>query len=218
MSLSPLAHKALYAFTFPVFTLAFSLRIAGQRHMPRSGPVLVLANHTSYLDPILVGLGVRRPIRYLARKTLFRNPMFASLITALGAVPLDQEGMAKEGLQKSITLLQEGEPLVVFPEGERTADGQMIPFKPGILLLLKKARVPVVPVGIAGAFEAFPLTNRLPRFSPFFLGATGAGLAVSVGPLIPPAQLEGMEREAALGVLFDAVKEQVDAARRMARK
>ena len=218
MTVPLVVHKTLYGLAFSVFTMGFSLRMAGQRHVPRSGPVLILANHTSYLDPILVGLGVRRPIRYLARKTLFRNALFGSLITGLGAVPLDQEGFAREGLETSIRLLRDGEPVVVFPEGERTVDGRMIPFKPGVLLLLKKAPVPILPVGIAGAFDAFPLKRKLPRFSPFFLGATAASLAVSVGPIIPPARLAGLEREEALGLLFDAVKAQADAARRIMRK
>ncbi|MBY0231634.1 MAG: 1-acyl-sn-glycerol-3-phosphate acyltransferase [Gemmataceae bacterium] len=211
-------HRTLYPVAFPLFTLASSFRMAGQRHMPRSGPVLIIANHTSYLDPILVGLAVRRPIRYLARKTLFRHPLFSALITNLGAVPIDQEGFAREGLQTSIRLLQGGEPLVVFPEGERTPHGQMIPFKPGVLLLLKKAPVPILPVGIAGAYEAFPLSASLPRWSPFMFGATGAGLAASVGPIIQPTKLEGMERERMLEALFDAVAEQKEAAERMRRK
>ncbi|MGL4549810.1 MAG: lysophospholipid acyltransferase family protein, partial [Gemmataceae bacterium] len=87
---SRLFYGVSYLISYPVMTLGFSLRTAGSRHVPASGPVLILANHESYLDPTLVGLAVRRQISYLARKTLFRDRYFRWLIESLGAVPIDQ--------------------------------------------------------------------------------------------------------------------------------
>jgi 1-acyl-sn-glycerol-3-phosphate acyltransferase len=200
-------------------TLAFSLRTNGEQNMPQSGAALIVSNHESYLDPVLVGLAVRRPIRYLARKTLFRSALFTRLITSLGAVPVDHESAgASEGLKISIRLLQEGQPLVVFPEGERTHDGTLQEFKPGLLLILRRAPVPIVPVGIAGAYEAFPRSSKFPALSPFFLSATGSSIAVSVGRPIAPESILGLEREEALGRLKGAVAEQVRIAERIVKK
>src|SRR5215471_11100260 len=90
-------YRLCYSMTWPVFTLAFSLRTTGQPNMPRTGPALIVSNHESFLDPVLVGLAVRRPIRYLARKTLFKSSLFTRLIVSLGAVPVDHESTgAKE--------------------------------------------------------------------------------------------------------------------------
>src|SRR5262245_22731145 len=113
-------HGLGFGVSYLTFLAGWSLRCEGSRHMPRRGPALVLANHASYLDPVIVGLGVRRPLCYLARKSLFKNPLLAALMRSLGAVPLDQDSVgAREGLRVSIDLLQAGRALIVFPEGER---------------------------------------------------------------------------------------------------
>lgn len=214
---SRLFYDLTYLISHPVMTLGFSLRTAGVRHVPRTGPVLILANHESYFDPLLVGLAVRRQISYLARSTLFRSPSFRWLITSLGAVPIDQEGLGREGLQLSTDILQKGNPLLIFPEGERTPDGNMLPFKAGIMLVLRRCPVPILPVGIAGAFESFPRNAALPIPSPLFWSPTGGAMAVSVGPLIRPTAYQGKEREAALTMLDGAVAAEVRRAETMVR-
>lgn len=211
-----LFYAGTFAVSYPTLTLGFSLRTAGVRHMP-DGPVLILANHESYFDPLLVGVALRRPISYLARKTLFRDPWFRWLITNLNAVPIDQEGLGREGLQASVDILQAGNPLLIFPEGTRTEDGRMQPFKAGIMLVLKRCPVPVLPVGIAGAFESFPLHSKVPKPSPLFWTRTGGGLAVSVGKLLPPSAYQGREREAAVRLMEEAVAAEVRRAETMVR-
>jgi 1-acyl-sn-glycerol-3-phosphate acyltransferase len=200
------------------FTLGFSLRTEGSWHVPRRGPVLLIANHESFLDPLAVGCAVRRRIRYLARKTLFKPKFFGDYLTSVGCVPVDQEGIAKEGIKTCLDLLQAGQAILVFPEGERTLHGEMLPFKPGVLLLMKKAPVPIVPVGVAGAYESYPRTRRVPRLSPLFWPATGAGVAVSVGRPIPPQHFADMGREEVLKALFRAVEAEVKRAESLRRK
>jgi len=211
-------YNVSFVLAFPVMTLGFSLRTAGSRHMPPTGPVLLIANHESYFDPLLVGLAVRRQISYLARKSLFRNPWFAWLIRQLGAVPIDLEGMAREGLQISAEILKQGNPLLIFPEGERSRNGQLQAFKPGMLLLLKKCPVPVLPIGIAGAYESFPLHRRWPRLSPLFCPSNGGELAVSIGPLIWPQAYQALDREAALQFFQQAVAAQIRQAEKMLKR
>src|SRR5438105_15720921 len=93
-----LVHKLAYLLSATAMPVFFRLRIEGGAHIPTRGPVLLIANHQSFLDPILLGLCTPRQLRYLARKTLFRKPFFAWLIRALSAVPIDQEGIGKDGI------------------------------------------------------------------------------------------------------------------------
>jgi 1-acyl-sn-glycerol-3-phosphate acyltransferase len=207
-----------YWLTWTWMTLGFSLRTEGSHHMPLEGPVLLIANHESFLDPLAVGLAVRRHINYLARKTLFTNKIFGSFLRSVGCVPVDQEGVAKEGLKTSLELLKGGRALLIFPEGERTWTGEMVPFKPGILLLLKRAQVPIVPVGVAGAYEAYPRGRVLPQFSPLFWPWPRGAVAACVGRPIPPERLAKLERQEILDLLFHELKAVVERAERLRRK
>ncbi len=103
-----------------------------------------------------MGVAAPRHICFLARKSLFRHRLFGGLIHSLNAVPVEQHGIAKEGLKTILEQLSKGQAVLVFPEGERTYTGEVQPLKPGILLLIKRIAAPIVPIGIAGAFEALP--------------------------------------------------------------
>jgi 1-acyl-sn-glycerol-3-phosphate acyltransferase len=211
-------YEFCYWTTWTGFTLGFSLRTEGSHSMPRKGPVLLIANHESFLDPLAVGLAVRRHINYLARKTLFKNKFFGNFLHSVGCVPVDQQGVAKEGLKTSLELLKAGRALLIFPEGERTWTGEMNPFKPGILLLIKRAQVPIVPVGVAGAYEAYPRGAKMPRFSPLFWPWPTGAVAASVGRPILPERLANLERQEILDLLFHELKAAVERAERLRRK
>ena len=116
-------------------------------------------------------------------------------------------GVAKEGLRAIIDLLRAGEAVVIYPEGERTATGTMQPPKPGIHLLFTRAPVTIIPVGIAGAFDAFPRSRLLPLLSPLFLPATRATLAAVVGKPLDLAYLATLSREEFVKAVFDAMQE-----------
>ena len=215
---SELWYRIHFSWIWTTYTLGFSYRSVGFRHMPKTGPVLILANHESYLDPLAVGLAVRRRIWYLARKPLFEPPVLGPFLKSVGCVPVDQEGIAKEGLQTSIALLRSGKPILVFPEGRRAIDGKMQLFKAGIALILKHAPVPIVPVGIAGAFESFPMKATVPKFAPLFWPYNGAAIAASVGKPIFPELYQSMSRAEMLEFLFAAVANEVEQAERLKRK
>jgi 1-acyl-sn-glycerol-3-phosphate acyltransferase len=200
------------------FTFAFSLREEGRRNVPPKGPVLLIANHQSFVDPLLVGLAARRHLCQLARKTLYKHRLFGAFLHTVNTVPVDQHGFAKEGLQRILERLQEGEAVVVYPEGERTWTGAVQPLKPGIHLLIKRAGVPIVPVGIAGAYEALPRTRKWPILSPLLLPATGTGLAVVVGKPILPERFLDVPREFVLQELFEELKVVQQRAERIRRK
>jgi 1-acyl-sn-glycerol-3-phosphate acyltransferase len=199
-------------------TLAFSLRLDGVDNVPRSGPALLIANHQSFLDPLLVGIAARRHLRYLARQTLFRHRFLAWLMRSLNAVPIDQEGFARAGLKTILDQLQEGRAVLVFPEGERTHDGDIHPLRAGVHLLVKRGRAPIVPVGIAGAFTAWPRHRPLPIPAPLFLPAGKGTLAVSVGRPLDARLLVALPRDRLLETLLAELQQAHARAERLRRK
>jgi 1-acyl-sn-glycerol-3-phosphate acyltransferase len=211
-------YEFAYWLTLGGMTLGFSLRVQGRQNIPRTGPVLLIANHQSYLDPPLIGVASPRHLRYLARKTLFRHWYFAALIRSLNAVPIDQDGVGKEGLKTILRQLEAGDAVVVFPEGSRTEDGRMTELRPGILLLIKRVQAPIVPIGIAGAHAAWPPSRLLPIPAPLFLPATDRTLAISVGRPLDGAHYAALSREEALAELFAALQREQENAERLRRK
>jgi len=196
--LSYLWYETVYWACALALTLGFSLRIEGKRNIPRRGPVLLIANHQSFLDPVLVGLATPRQLHFLARQSLFRHWPLALLIRSLNAVPIHHEGLGKEGLKTILEQLRAGRAVVVFPEGTRTPDGAVHPFRAGIQLLIKRVQAPIMPVGIAGAFEAWPRWSPLPIPAPLFMAARAGSLAVAVGLPLDAKRFVEMSREAAL--------------------
>lgn len=180
-----LIYDAHYWAVFWTLTLGISYRASGREHFPQTGPALVLANHQCFLDPILISLAAGRPLAFLARSSLFKGGLFDRLIRTYGAVPIDKDN-ARDGIRAVLECLQQGRAVLVFPEGERTFTGRMNPFKPGVNLLIEKAKVPVVPVGLSGAFELWPRTNLLPGVAPLMFPPNGKAVAVHVGRPIAP--------------------------------
>ena len=121
-----------------------------------SGGGLLLINHQSYLDPLLVGLPLSRPVSYLARDTLFRVPVLGWFLRSVYVMPIDRQAAGTESIREAIRRMRHGFLVGIFPEGTRTVDGALGEFKPGFVALVRRAGVPVYPVGVAGAFDAFP--------------------------------------------------------------
>ncbi len=156
---------------------AFGLRVTGREHWPAAGGALVCANHQSSFDPPLVGLTCPRRMNYLARETLFRIPLLKQVIAFLDAIPIDREGGGLAGLKETLRRLKAGELVLIFPEGTRTHDGEVAPLKPGFIAVARRSRVPLVPVGLHGSFQAWPRTAKLPRL---------ARIAIVIGEPISP--------------------------------
>src|SRR3954447_16839713 len=164
-----LFYETTRAVTATILSLGFSLRYHRCKNTPKTGPLLIIANHQSFLDPPIVAQAFKRQLIYLARKTLFKNPFFRAIIRGLNAVPIDQDGIGKEGLKAILEQLALGKPVLVFPEGTRTPNGKIHDLRPGIHLLIKRTSAPIVPVGLAGAYDAWPSWRTYPIPSPLFL-------------------------------------------------
>lgn len=146
-----------------VFLLYFRGRVFGLRNVPASGGVLLVCNHQSYLDPVVATLALHREGHYMARHTLFEHRLFSRLIRSLNAYPLRRDSADVGAIKQTLRHLQAGRVVVTFPEATRTGDGSIGMLQPGVAALARRAGVPVVPVLIDGAFEAWPRWRRWPR-------------------------------------------------------
>jgi 1-acyl-sn-glycerol-3-phosphate acyltransferase len=141
----------------------FNIRCGGREKVPASGGGLMLSNHQSNLDPVLVGLASKRRLNYVARKTLFKFPPFRWLINSLDAISIDREGTGLDGLKETLRRLKRGEIVLLFPEGTRTPDGEVQAMKPGFCAVARRSAVPILPVALDGAWHAWPRQQKLPR-------------------------------------------------------
>jgi 1-acyl-sn-glycerol-3-phosphate acyltransferase len=192
----------------PCYALAalfFGFRAFGREHVPPTGPVLVVANHQSNLDPPLVGLALSRQLKYLARHGLFFWPL-SWLIRALGAVPLDKKAGGLNGMRTTLNLLKNDEAVLVFPEGSRTHDGKLGPLLPGFCVLARRSGATVVPVAIEGAYDALPRGSTLPR---------PGQITIVVEPAITPAEVAAMSDEELVTITTERIENGRAAARRL---
>jgi len=143
--------------------LFFLLGKKGTAKVPQEGGILLAANHASFLDPLFIGTACPRQVRFMARDSLFRRPGLGGLIAAVGAFPVKRDGVSVDAFRKALELLDAGRVVLVFPEGTRSYDGSVGPFKTGISMLAERAGVPVVPVAVAGSWRAWPRNRALPR-------------------------------------------------------
>lgn len=145
-------------------------RVFNPEYVPMEGAAIVVSNHQSFFDPVLIGYGLERELDYMARDSLFKNRFFSKLIRSLNAFPVKRGRADTTAIKETLRRLKAGRVVLLFPEASRTHNGQINPFRPGIGLLAKKASVPIVPAAIAGAFEAWPRTRKLPRlFTPIYV-------------------------------------------------
>jgi 1-acyl-sn-glycerol-3-phosphate acyltransferase len=155
--------KFLQAIARIATTVLFDLKVYGARRVPQSGGVLLVSNHQSFLDPVLLGVRLNRPLSYMAKSGLFVFPPFAWFLHFLGAFPIRQNAADVRALKEAIERVKEGRALAIFPEGSRTSDGQLLPIEPGIALVIRKAKVTVVPAVIDGSFDAWPQHRKIFR-------------------------------------------------------
>jgi 1-acyl-sn-glycerol-3-phosphate acyltransferase len=202
---------------FTTLTLGWSYRRSGRRSVPAEGPLLIAANHQSYLDPIFISLAVGRPLHFLARKNLFNGGWFEKLIRHYGAVPIER-GFGRDGLSSVVELLRQDKAVLMFPEGERTSTGAMNTLKPGVMMVLEQCETPVVPVGVAGAYAMWPRHQMLPGLAPLCWPTTRAAIAVDVGAPIRVHDWVAHDRDARLQQLHAAIADSHSAAERIRRK
>ena len=139
--------------TVPVY---LRFRARGVEHVPKSGPALFVVNHQSFLDPMMVGIPISRPLRFLARDTLFRQPLMRAFLKKVYAIPVNRDSASSTTIRQAAAQLQRGFFVGIFPEGTRSTNGELGALKPGFIALVRRAHAPIIPVGLAGTGAAFP--------------------------------------------------------------
>lgn len=149
-----------------IFKLLYGHQVHGAENIPH-GAAIIAPNHASFMDPPLISVSCPEEIVYLARERLFQRPWFAWLIERLNAYPVTAEGNKNLASFKIVLkFLGENKKVVIFPEGIRSSDGKLRPLKTGVAMIALRADCPVIPVYIAGSFEAWPRFNKYPKLGP----------------------------------------------------
>lgn len=143
-----------------LWPLVGSLDVEGRDHIPETGPFLLIANHQSYLDPILIQAVVSRPLYTMAKSTEFSNPFLAGLMKRLNSFPVRRFEIDPQAVRIALRHLEAGRGVGIYIEGERTWDGRLQAPRRGTLRLILKAGVPVIPSGISGTYDVWPRWDR----------------------------------------------------------
>jgi 1-acyl-sn-glycerol-3-phosphate acyltransferase len=189
------------------YTVIYRLRRLGLHHIPQSGPLLIVCNHQSHLDPIAAGLLLSpRATHPIARIGLFSSKLLGWLLIRYNCIPIRQGEPDSAAIREALVRLELGAPVLIFVEGSRSFDGELQPFQRGVLLLLRRAKCPVLPVAIDGAFSAWPRTRSFPRL-------IGQRLAIAAGPVIPADELLALSPDQAL----ERMRTEIDSLRAFCR-
>ena len=157
------------------FRIFHRLEVIGTDNIPSTGAFILASNHQSYFDPPALGCKLPRNLHYFARDTLFFWPL-GLLIRNLNSIPVNRSQLDIATLKRVLKVLQSGDPLLVFPEGTRSPDGQIQSGKKGIGLLLAKSQSDVLPAKVVGGFQVLGKGMLIPRI--------GRQLVVTYGPLL----------------------------------
>lgn len=189
---------------FRISMLVFRIRVKGIERYPRSGPMLVCSNHQSNLDPLILGCVCPRPVNYLAKKQLFSFGPLGWFLRWNDAIELDRKkGLG--GIKETLKRLKRNESVIMFPEGTRSRDGELLPVKGGFCTLVKKTKVAILPVAIEGAWDALPRDSPLPNFR--------ATIQVVFGDPIGPKEYMPLSDEALTSLLELRIRECFEQAR-----
>ena len=141
------------AFAQPALQLYFRIRRIGREHIPE-GKVILAANHRSFLDPFVIGVCVRRPIYFVAKRELFSWRFVGWFLNCLGAFPVRRGESDEESVATALALLERGAAVVIFPEGTRHRSGPLKEPKRGVGRLALESGAPVIPIAVAGTERA----------------------------------------------------------------
>lgn len=171
--------------------LLCGIEVRGRGHVPREGPFVLVPNHQSILDPIVVQAFCPRLVHSMTKSTQFATGTGRWLVTRLHGFPVRRYRIDPQSVRIVLRRLEAGEGVCVYPEGERTWDGTLQPFRRGTLRVLLRAGAPVIPVGIDGTWDVWPRWRKLPR--------AGVGIRLTFGePIEFGAHRDRERREAAL--------------------
>jgi glycerol-3-phosphate dehydrogenase (NAD(P)+) len=147
---NPVLYWTLRAILLPAFLVYFRMQRIGREHLPRRGPLLLASNHRSFLDPFVIGMLVRRPVYYMAKRELFEKRWQAWVLNGLGAFPVDRGAGDSGAMDTARMILERGDCVVLFPEGTRVRPGPLGEPRRGVGRLALETGAPVAPVAVIG--------------------------------------------------------------------
>jgi glycerol-3-phosphate dehydrogenase (NAD(P)+) len=147
---NPLVYWLARAVLQPIFHVYFRLSRIGREHIPPDGPVILAANHRSFLDPFVIAICARRPMYFVAKRELFMNRPVSWLLASLGAFPIDRGNGDADAMATAKAILERGDAVLIFPEGTRIRPGALGVPKRGVGRLALETGAPVVPVAVIG--------------------------------------------------------------------
>jgi 1-acyl-sn-glycerol-3-phosphate acyltransferase len=136
-----------------IYAILFPIKIVGRENVPQEGGVLLCANHISLLDPMTIGIKLKRQVKYMAKAELFKVPVLGWLINQLGAFPVKRGGVSKESIKTALNTLRSGHVMGIFPEGTRNSDSGVA--KKGAASFALRSGAAVVPAAIIGSYKPF---------------------------------------------------------------
>lgn len=145
---------------FPFFT---QVRIKNRERMPRHEGLIVIANHRSLADPVVLWYASPRHLCFMGRADILQIPFISTITRIARMIPVRQRSADRRALQEAIQAVQRGEALCVFPEGELSETGELMPFLPGVLLILRQTKAPVLPVGLSHTEKLVPYGKLSPQ-------------------------------------------------------
>jgi len=149
-------YQMFHLLFYIILKLIFRYKVVGRKNVPKKGPGILACNHASYLDPPVAATGLWRKVRFAARESLFRNPLASWWLRGVQAFPISREILDRKTLRVILKFLEQGELVLLFPEGTRSWDGELKEGKPGVGLIAHLSRAPVIPVYVGGTFQALP--------------------------------------------------------------
>jgi len=140
-----------------VFSIFYRVKIIGKENLPKTGPIILCANHNSELDMFFIGYKLKRLVHYMAKEELFRNRIASGVMKWLGAFPVKRGRADVEAIRTSLRILENGEILGIFPEGTRMKKkaANSVRVKPGVALIANKSGAPIIPVAVSGKYKPF---------------------------------------------------------------
>jgi 1-acyl-sn-glycerol-3-phosphate acyltransferase len=142
--------------------ILFRIEHHGMEKVPKDGPLIIASNHVTYFDPFWVAVRIYRKVRFMAWDKIFHVPLAGSLFRWLGAFPVSLDNPEVSAYRKALKILQQGEAVMIFPEGGRSPDGSLLPFKDGAARLALRSGAAILPVVIHGGERVWGSTMLLP--------------------------------------------------------
>jgi 1-acyl-sn-glycerol-3-phosphate acyltransferase len=213
-AMDPLGPRPTFAYHVMYHTLgrlvstAWRIKFVHAERVPAEGPVVLVANHRSFVDPFAVGLGLswRRPVHFMAKAEMFKQPL-KTLLVVLNSFPVNRGGADRAAIRQALTLLGENRILGMFPEGTRVHEGEVAQAQAGAAFLSLKTGSKIVPVGLVGTEKIVRPGKKLPALPP---------VTVMYGHQIDPADFEGLPSKERLPALTRALMEGIDESMREA--